>query len=54
MYRIGLNKFYEVFVGFAHSFAAIARLNSHIDGKNEITKRAIYVVTLDRRLNEIR
>ena len=49
-----MNLFYETFVKFAHAFAALARLQSSLDGKNEITKRTIYVVTLDRRLDEIR
>lgn len=49
-----MNRFYETFVNFAHAFAALARLQSALDGKNEVTKRTIYVVTLDRRLNEIR
>ena len=42
----------SVFVGYAHSFANIAVLNAQIDNKNLVTKRAIYCVTLDRKLNE--
>lgn len=49
-----MNLFYEAFVYFAHTYAALARLQSSLDGKNELTKRTVYVVTLDRRLDEIR